>query len=1004
MLTRLTHAAIAFAVTAVVYQVYVLAVVPFVEPAQLEASPNQTATEEQLAEARQVLHRHRELFAAYFPADHWTVKTPPKTFESGKAMIVLDDYQPKDNGQLRVNRCVILFFPQERVRGEPAPRDAIVLEAPHGAILQLDEQFRPGLGGIGKFQWGQLMGDILVRSDMRKPGPEDDLVLKTRNLRMDADMIRTDEQVDMQLGAHYGRGRQLEIRLIAVERAKSGSSGPAIGGIDTLKIMHDVEAQLAPQDAQLMTDFGNGATAKVPTKVTSQGPFTFDFTNQIAAFEKEVKLTQVHAGGLQDQLLCDQLRLYFAGEHDTVSPNTDRTININAIAAKQPGLGKLRPAMIEALGTAELPVRLDAPSQQAIARCQTIRMELDSRRITFNSNSEVILAYQGNEVHAPMLQYQAPAAGSPQRVGALLASGSGWIRGKADSKTNQEPYEARWTEKMRLSRTNGKPILTLEGRPRLKMIGLGQLWANYLQVHLRERAVDGSEDELLPGDVVPERMIARGSVAINSAEMQADVNKMDVRVDYVSNDLVLPTPNGNDPQTNRPAFGRPKGDRSRKYKVSGNHLEMQLTVRERRPEVSSIDVDGNVVLRESNPTDNRTQPLIVQGNHVRVINADSPSAEISLTGAPATITSADMAISASQLNVNRGEGRAWINAPGELRLPVKQGLGGNPLPGPQYLMVRWQQGMELKRDIITFQGQVVANTNEGSLQTNQLVLRLTAPVKFDGSAQQQQVELAQLECQQGVNAEFTQRDAQGLSSIQSMQLESIAVNQQTGNLQGFGPGWIESVHLSESVAGLGNFGQNNAPASNRMPQRLRFLRVDFKQGVRGNILAGRRRLELFGNTQAIYGPVDAWEQRLSTSVTQDPGPDTIVISGDKLIVAESPVVRPDPNAKMGPMEFTAQGNVVIDGSMGEHGLFNARAHTARYDQQKTMFVLEGDGRRPATLTRQEYVGAPWSETSLQKLIYIQSTGEVKGEGYTGGNFKQIDLGRQQSRPAQIKSR
>lgn len=33
MITRLTHAAIAFAVTAVLYQAYVLAVAPFVEPA-----------------------------------------------------------------------------------------------------------------------------------------------------------------------------------------------------------------------------------------------------------------------------------------------------------------------------------------------------------------------------------------------------------------------------------------------------------------------------------------------------------------------------------------------------------------------------------------------------------------------------------------------------------------------------------------------------------------------------------------------------------------------------------------------------------------------------------------------------------------------------------------------------------------------------------------------------------------------------------------------------------
>ena len=60
----------------------------------------------------------------YFPVGHWTLTQPPKTFETGNAMIVLDDYEPGDNGQVRVTKCVILFFPRPRERGEPPPRDA----------------------------------------------------------------------------------------------------------------------------------------------------------------------------------------------------------------------------------------------------------------------------------------------------------------------------------------------------------------------------------------------------------------------------------------------------------------------------------------------------------------------------------------------------------------------------------------------------------------------------------------------------------------------------------------------------------------------------------------------------------------------------------------------------------------------------------------------------------------------------------------------------------------
>ncbi len=997
MLTRLTHAAIAFAITAVTYQLYVLAVVPFVEPSLVADTPDVVATEQQRSEARQVLHRYRGLFAAYFPPDHWTLTNPPKTFESGKAIVVLDDYQPKDNGQLRVNRCVILFFPTERIQGEPAPRDAIVLEAPHGAVLQMDEEFRPGLGGIGKFQWGKLLGEITVRSDMREPGPQDDLTLKTRDLYMDSDMIRTDALVEMQLGAHRGRGRRLEIRLVAVERAKSGTAGPSIGGVDTLKIMHEVEAQLAPSEGLSLEGLGSISSSSTPVNVTSQGPFTFDFTHQVASFDKDVKLLQVHDTGERDQLLGDRLNLYFAGEQDTVGPTVDRTVNINAMGARSQGPGKLHPALIEIIGTPQVPVRLDAESHQAMARCLLMRIEVGARRITFtsSSNSEVTLVYQGNEAHAPMLQYQAPPAASVHRVGTLLAAGSGWIRGKSES-NRQEPFKVRWTEKMQLQRIDGQPVLSLHGRPRLEMAGLGQLWANYLQVYLRERAVDGSEDDLLPDDVVPQRIVANGSVEINSAELQGKVNKMEVRIDYAPTGLVLGQPNGNDPRTKRPMLGRRANNRSRMYDIKGDQLQVLLTVRERRPEVTAIDVDGNVVLRETTPVNDGSEPMVVQGDHVRVENADTPSAEISLVGLPATITAADMSIQAQQLNVNRGASRAWIDTPGELRLPMKQDLAGKPLPGPQYLVVRWQGGMVLERDVITFRDRVVGSTNEGSFQTEQLILRLTAPVQFDGATQQQRVELAQLECRGGVNAEFTQRDQQGLTSVQKMQLQSFVVDQRTGELHGVGPGWLESVHLSDSTNNFAAIGPGKPVVPRRAVQRLRFLHVEFQRGVRGNL--NRKKIEFFGDTKTIYGPVDAWEQRLAISVQNDPGPETVVISGEKLVVAKSPNARPDPTSKFGPVELSVEGNVIIDGSLGTQGLFNARAHRARFDQQKTMFVLEGDGRRPATLTRQEYVGALPQEASLQRLYYDQSTGRVWGEGFLGGSFNQTDLGRQPARP------
>jgi len=974
MLTRLTHAAIAFATTVVVYQMYVLAVVPFVDPTFV-GNPSATAsTEQERTEARAVVHKHRELLAAYFPADHWTLAEPPITFEAGKAMFVLDDYQTNDNGQVRVKKCVILFFPHQRERGQPPPRDTVILEAPHGAVLQMDEGVRQaGLSGFGRIQWGQLMGDITVRSDMRDPGPEDDLLLTTRDVYMNEDLIRTDSTVDMRLGPHWGKGRELEIRLVAVERAQSRDSQPSIGGIDSLEIKQEVQAQFSPGVTKMFGVVGqnNAPPTSPPVKVTSEGPFRFDFAHQVASFSKKVKLVQIYPQGQVDQLLSENLNLYFAQDKDV---------------GQQQALGGFLPGSIEAIGTDSELVVLNSQSQQATARCKRLRVEVSSRRVTLDQGNEVTLTFQGSEIHARQIRYQAPPAGSPQKIGTLLAAGHGWLRAIAPEGQSQKPLEVRWADSMRLDRVGGKPVLTLNGRPRLEMVGMGRLWADAMTLHLRERGTKKS-DAILPGDVVPDKMVAHGQVAIETAELSGKVNYLEVQVDYAESKLVLGQPDGSDAQVSRLTSGQRGG---RAYNVEGNRLQMLLTVRDSQPEVTSLDMNGDanggVVFRESSVGNAATQPLEVRGNYLHVENADQPSAEFTLQGQPASITAAGMSIRAATLRMNRGESRVWIDSPGELRLPMKKDFSGKPLGGLQFLMVRWQGGMRLEKDVVSFHGNVVANTNEGSLSTQRMLVTLSEPVRFDGAAQQRQNELAQIECREGVVAEFKQRDEVGIVSVQNMKLQSFVANQQTGEIRGMGPGELESVHLASSsskITGFASTSRARAPAG----QGLRFLRVEFKRDVRGNL--HRRQIEVAGDAKAIYGPVDAWHQKLEISVRGNPGPETILITSDRLGIVESPMAGLRRTTGLGPIELSAEGNVTIEANLGERGTVTTHSHKARYDQQKTMFILEGDGRVPAKLFHQEFVGAPYSESAARKLWYNYTTGEGGGEGLVGGKFKQI---------------
>jgi hypothetical protein len=263
-----------------------------------------------------------------------------------------------------------------------------------------------------------------------------------------------------------------------------------------------------------------------------------------------------------------------------------------------------------------------------------------------------------------------------------------------------------------------------------------------------------------------------------------------------------------------------------------------------------------------------------------------------------------------------------------------------------------------------------------------------APVNFDGGGQNPQVE--QIECWEGVLAEFDQRDVSGVNSRQHLELQSLQINQISGEIRGDGPGKIDSVHKAK---GAGAFmavpgGGATAPAAPRLMNeevKLRHLHIDFVRGVGGNLHS--KTVKVIGNVEAVYGPIDSWDQRLTMSPGGDPGPDTIWITCDELGVTESPMARIN-GANARQVELNAVGNVVIEGQDKQRKMFNATGGRATFDQSKGLFILEGSDTAPATIIQQDYLGAPMSPQSAHRLEYNQNSGVINVQGLHRGSFNQ----------------
>ena len=1037
MLTRLTHAAIAFAVTAVLYQTYAVTVVPLVEPPAAAEMPFDPSTLLVATGRADLSLKHKALLASYFAADHWCFAPTVRIVENGEVTILLDRYEETDSGQVTIPQFAAIYFPHGRHPGGAPPTDAVIMESSAGATLQLDRQVGQ-MVGFGKIQFGQLKGDVVIRSDMDQPGPQDDLRIVTKDIYMNEERILTPEAVEMRWGDHLAHGRELEIHFLPAESARHDAAGNLYGKLESLEIKRDVNVTIAPGN---LNGLGGGSTAgesasaptiDAPIRIRSAGPFSIDFGNYLAKFSDQVEVRQLHADGKLDELRApDKLELFF---HPTASA---------ADSATRSTKPNLEPATAAAHGTAEAPVTASLLSQNAAAVCEHMQYEIQPRRATLWGTDEVTLTYAGGEVHARTVQYELPPEGSKSRLGTLyVRGGAGRMKAALDPARSDETFEVDWKKELQLVRRDGQPVLILEGRPHLNMSGRGELWADSLELFLREKqpeevdSAQAAKVNALPAEVVPQRLTASGRVSIDSAELTAKINELDLRFNFP---LEQPVGGGSPPgalPSGAPAAASPASpvrDRStaaqpwnnlsrtgprRSYDVSGVTLKVSCNIRNRRPEVSAIRVDGGVVFQEKSPELAAEPPLKITAERLRATKIDTPAMELEIVGAaadgalaaqPAEIATRTALLRAPAVRVNRGTGSALVDSAGELRLLVDRDLSGQPTADPQPLHVTWQKSMTLVDRRVTFLGDVTAQHPAGWLRTQKLVAQFTAALAL-AEPNGAKPELEQLECWQGAVAEFDQSDAAGKTSHQHLELQSLSANQKTGAISGQGPGVIDSVHVAHGSASL--FGGGGSPLGGATPPSalaedggpvLRNLHIDFSRAVSGNLL--QRRVQVEGDVRTVYGTVADWTERLTISPGAAPGPDVLQIQCEVLAVAESPLARvqqaPGATRGLGPVELRAEHNVEVEGEHPKEGPFVVRGGLVTFDQMKRVLSIKGEGAVPAKLLRQARPGQPPDEMTMKEFDYYLDRPNgtlLEVKGFQGGSFswETLDAGRKES--------
>ncbi len=998
MLQRILHSTATLAAIIVAYQAYVLTAVPWIEPT-LAWSAVSEVSDDEVERAGDSVTRYQRVLAAYFSRDHWSQTRPPKVIENetGSVMFVLDDYHRHDDGRVDLTHFALLMFPTPRQQSVVPPRDAIILEAPQGARLQFDKNFRPERGEISEIQRGEFPGKITIRSDMQLEGPDDDLVIETTDLQMNSKLLYTPNEVRFRLGPNVGGGRELEIRLLEEETSKA-RAGLKVSSVDSLEIRRDVRLRLfldtarllpedKPQAAAAASPYGNPANP--PLEVTCTGPFHFDFIKYVASFDENVEVWQVNPVGPADQLSCDQLDIILARKQD--SSEQPKLATLDTASRQRADVGSLEPDRIVAVG---YPVVMVSPSRGAEVRGGRVQLLVRQRRLEIDGGQDVAIVYGGNVIRAPQIKYQHPAADAETKIGTFRASGPGMLSYVPDASKPEQVLVAEWQATVELGRHNGQPVLTATGRPRLAVSQMGQLTADQLRVFLREVEIAGKTQPL------PDRMYATGQVEIDSPELLARTRQLtaNFRVESESQAVAggesASAPSG----LSRFNMDRPVGRGARTYQVQSDEMQLEVALRGKRAAPTTLACNGNVAFRElENAQSNGQQPFEVRGGQLTAERLDT-NALVTIRGATpaatnqpqqastnqlAEVSARGMTVYAADVKLDVGQNRLWIDGPGIANMQLKRDLTGRENATAMPLRLRWQGDMNFDGQSILFRRHVLVDGRDDRLRCEQLEARLNRRVDFGKRVDQSAIDVAEVECSGHVVMDHKSRDAVDITSHERMELERLTVNQQTGAISGSGPGVIRSTHFAEQLSTLGGPGGTAAKSATTSSAKLHFLRVDFQKELKGNLI--NREIEFYTRVRTVYGPVDAWEQGLDANRPESLPPETLSLTSDSLRVNEDPLAagrRPHELAEasgqaFGPVQMTARGNVRIDGQSPQQGMFAATAERASYTQSKEQFILEGNSRVPATLSHTDPLSGQQIDNSAGKIIFNRLTGQAE---------------------------
>ena len=1017
------------------YGLYRVTVVPLIEPT-IDMTQRLKASRATIEAARQKATLRFADLVHLFPKGSWELNNP-KVIESNSIQFLIGQYTPEEGNRVKLYPCTIIFTPPGPPETRPMRRrQAIIMQAVDGAVLEFDKPFDLGRGQIGNLVGGRLKGKMVIRSQGKTASPDDDIWIETKEAILQGNKIWTPHPVQFRLGLHQGTGREIHIELASGDplnpqstlvhggrSKKRGSSEDSAGldAIETFELRHLDYLDLRFPEKSLQSTTGIPGTKKtdpaetVSVRVTCDGNFLLNLPERQARFVDNVRVERFYPQSPSDWLTAERLTIELGPPVNL--PNAKKTGIANSN-------NKLIPHNIIAEGA---PVRVHSTVESFEAEAAELKIDLLKKKLTLDGKKvkPVHLTYQKSSMTAPYLVYQ--SAPEPGRVGQVLADGPGTIEGISDGQ-NPRKFKATWQRELRLRPHPSQPnqVLSLTGGMSIWSERTGSLSAGETHLYLNEivtNLIDPKTGQAKKKfELTPDRMQADGNVILDSPEITSKIDQLQVWFqsgDQTDNSDMLksqltPSPSRttvqstatgavqtgliqrginpgvansvqNVPQSRQPNATCQKTP-DHHYLATSRLLQAEVVLQAKKADLSKLILLDNVVLTETKTKQPEDQPIVMRGDRIDLVDAAEPYSAAAIignptTGNPAVFTGRGLSLSSSNINLNRGKNRLWVDGPGTMVLPPsKRDLSGKAVSNPQPIRVDWQGGMEFDGRTIQFQKSVIAQTATQKLLTETMEISLDQMIRFDQKKPMQgfgpgaKPDIQEFRCLDGVRIENQTVENGRLISVEKGEVSQLIYNQASGQMNAKGPGWIRSHRLGAIKMPGTPLSQSTKKTVSAMPkqnssEQMTYLYIHFDDDMTGH---KTRRTIAFGNqVRVIYGPVENWEQTLPEDDPDLLGPNGARMDCQHLQLTETGSLTGGPAA----IDIRGSGNVRIEGRD-----YTGLGSAVGYEQQKGLIILEGDGRTDAILSHQVRVGAKKDEFKAQKIQYWLDTGQIDTTG------------------------